>query len=114
MAKQLIIPKLEARINDLKVIGFITNALPSKITMEQFPIKVILVDKESRKEYPAEWLSYLRFGETIPELLSYHSEGTTPNLAFEEIQKRCGITHPNQLAYYLYKITDEHHSHSNT
>lgn len=112
MAKQLIIQKLEARINDLKVIGFITNALPSKVTMAQFPIPVILVDKDSKKEYPAELLSYLRFGETIPELLAYHSEGTSPNLAFEEIQKRCGVKHPNQLAYYLYKITDEHHSHS--
>ena len=77
--------------------------VPGSLNSSILPIPVIIVDKDTQDEFPAQLISVLPMKESIPEILAYLSEGASPQQCTQDVLTRCNANSVNQIALYLYE-----------
>jgi len=87
--------------DDRLIFAYIDNInqqkVSSKITEKTFKIVDVF-----QREYDVHLKTIIRIENVIPEIMSFHAEGTTPELAKTILEKR-GVDFDKPLAYFIFK-----------
>lgn len=94
--------KKQISFDDRGIFGYLDEAPKGPISSQIMDKKeFVLVDVFDR-EYTCHLMTFIRLSTIIPETISYHAEGVSPEWAKEILKKR-GIDVKKELAYYIFK-----------
>lgn len=87
--------------DERNIFGYITTEPKQKISGDKMKESFKIVDV-FKNEYEVYLQTIVRIGKTIPEVISFHAEGTSPERAKDIISKR-GVDVNQPLAYLIFK-----------